>query len=154
MTNSIISNTTLILWRSFCFICVLGCLVGCQSIVPASSPPQLEHTPSTPITITHSRIENDWFTLDYPNNWRVVTNMAIEPLHLILVSADETHIIHVEDARDGCFILEVTPEAGHVRFAECVGDDPRLYVWGEQISELEAEYKLFFDQVVNSVTFR
>lgn len=138
------------MWRVLKVLCLLGFLTACQSIVPASSPPQLNHTPSAPITITESRIESDWFTLNYPDNWRVVTNIAIEPLHLIIVSPDDSFLIHIEDARNGCEIEAIGSVLG-----QCIGeDDAQLSIWGEQISELEAEYDLIFEQVVNSVKFR
>lgn len=129
---------------------LLGFLTACQSLIPASTPPQLEHTPGAPVTITESRIEGEWFALDYPDNWRVITNIAIEPLHLIMVSPDDSFLIHIEDARNGCEIEAIDSQLG-----QCIGDeDAQLSIWGEQISELEADYDLIFEQVVNSVKFR
>lgn len=133
----------------------MGLISACQSIVPATTPLQLNYTPSPAITVTDSQIDAGWFVFDYPDNWRVITNIASEPLHLILVSPDDSLIIHIEDAWNGCFVLEVTPEVGHVRWDECIGDDTAgLYIWGEQISELETEFEAFFYPVVNSIAFR
>lgn len=136
--------------RVFSVIWLLVYLTACQSIIPASTPPQLEHTPGAPITITESGIEGEWFALDYPDNWRVITNIAMEPLHLIMVSPDDSFLIHVEDARNGCEREPIESELW-----ECISNEnAQLSIWGEQISELEAEYDPIFEQVVNSVKFR
>ena len=146
------SNANLIIKRVW--VIILFCLLtsACQSLVPATSPLQLDFTPSPPITITDSQIEGDWFSLDYPDNWRVITNIASEPLHLILVSPDDSLVIHVEDGRSGCRIQENATDSDKIRWDSCVGeDDAQMYIWGEQDSTVADQYQPFFDFVRNSI---
>ena len=133
---------------------LLGVATACQSIVPASVPPQLSHTPGAPLVITENRIEAEWFSLAYPDGWRVVTNIAEEPLRLILISPDDELLIYVQDASDGCYILESTPDPGFHWRRECLGEaGAELYVWGEVGIEHQAIYDPIFDEVVSSVQF-
>jgi len=138
----------------FALFLLLILLSGCQSLVPATTPPQLSHTPGAPITITDNHIDAGWFSLDYPDGWRVVTNVAIEPLHLTLVSPDDEMLIYVTDARVACVYPEVTPDPAYYHRDECVGArGAELYIWGRPPVEFQDIYAPIFDALVNSVRF-
>jgi hypothetical protein len=68
-------------------------LAGCKSIVPATTPPQLEWTAGPSIIITDKVLETAEFTLNYPSDWRVVTGEAQLPPTVTLVSPDEKSTI-------------------------------------------------------------
>lgn len=148
-------------------------LSACQSIVPATNPPQLSHTPGAPITITDNQIDAGWFMLDYPDGWRIVTNIAIEPLRLTLVSPDETLIIHVDticdraDAtaqadsyhRNECFDVDVpceavpffTPPPGYATPEWCPRD---LHISAMSEIEFQAVFDPIFEALISSIEFR
>lgn len=152
MINNRNSNVNLIIQHICLAILISLFTSACQSIVPATSPLQLEFTPSPAITITASSIEGEWFRLDYPDNWRVITNVASEPLHLILVSPDDLLIIHVEDARNGCRTQETATNPDEILWDACVGEaDAQIYIWGEQDSSVQTRYQPFFDFVRESI---
>lgn len=149
-----LSNRNLI----FIFLIALfsiGIMTACTSLVPASIPPQLSHTPGHPIIITDNRIDGEWFSLEYPDGWRVITNVAIEPLHLIFVSPDDEMLIHVHDMGNACTSTEITPEPDTYLREECLShNEHHLYISGTSPIEFQAIYNPLFDAVVNSVTFR
>lgn len=148
-----ISNGTLI--RLSCFSLFLILFAACQSLVPAQSPPQLSHTPGAPISITDNQIDAGWFTLDYPDGWRVVTSIALEPLELVLVSPDDAMVINIY-TRSSCAIPDVTPEPETYWRDECRGDSggQNVHVSGRPDTEFQAIYDPIFDAVIRSIEFR
>jgi len=72
---------------------VIVLLSGCKSLVPATTPPQLEWTAGPPIVITDKVLETAEFTLNYPSGWRVVTGEAQLPPTVTLISPDEKSTI-------------------------------------------------------------
>lgn len=130
-------------------------LSACQSIVPATSPPQLNHTPGASLSITDNQIDAGWFTLDYPDGWRVVTNESVAEFRLILVSPDDEMIIYIDDARNGCAYPESTADASIYTRIDCIGDDRlQLQISGQVEIEAQAIFDPIFDLVINSIEFR
>lgn len=143
---------TLIRFTGFPLFFLLIMLSGCQSLVPARTPPQLSQTPGLPIIITDNHIDAGWFTLEYPDGWRVVTNVAVEPIRLTLVSPDDALIIFV--AEDNCLILDVTAEPGTYWRNNCPRTDERiLHLSGNPELAIQGIYDPIFDAVVASVQF-
>jgi len=151
----LISNGTLIRFDYFLLLLLMIMLSACQSIIPAQSPPQLEHTPGVPISITDNQIDAGWFTLDYPDGWRVVTNIAGEPLELVLVSPDDLMVINIY-TRSNCAIPDVTPEPGTYWRDGCQGDSQgqHVHVSGRPDTEFQDIYDPIFDAVRDSIEFR
>ncbi|MEM9951903.1 MAG: hypothetical protein AAF846_09900 [Chloroflexota bacterium] len=89
-------------------------------MIPATTPPQLQHTPGAPLTITDNQIDADWFRLTYPDGWRVVTNIAIEPVALVLVSPDDALVIRLDTICDDV-IVSTSDDSQHMR-SECFDD--------------------------------
>ncbi|MCY4021551.1 MAG: hypothetical protein OXG39_19285 [Chloroflexi bacterium] len=55
-------------------ICAIFLLFACacSPLVPAETPPQIQHTPGAFVTVSETRFDAGIFQLDYPSNWRVV----------------------------------------------------------------------------------
>lgn len=45
---------------------------ACSPLVPAETPPQIQHTPGAFVTVSETRFDAGIFQLDYPSNWTVV----------------------------------------------------------------------------------
>lgn len=73
----------------FCFL-----LSACVPIVPATTPPQLKHTPGAVVVVTDGTVDAGVFRVDYPQSWRVVkTSIAATPLmQVVFVAPDESTI--------------------------------------------------------------
>lgn len=63
--------------------------------VPASPPPQLFHTPGAPVTVTDEHLETQYFTVQRPDGWRVVTSAADVPLAVTFIAPEEDALIIV-----------------------------------------------------------
>jgi hypothetical protein len=74
---------------------VLSLLIGaCAPIVPATTPPQLKHTPGAFVVVTDDTFDAGVFRVDYPQSWRVVkTSIASTSLiQVVFVAPDESSI--------------------------------------------------------------
>ncbi len=139
----------LIVWMGVALIA----LTGCGSLVPAKTPPQLSHTPGSPLSITDDRIDATWFTLNYPDGWRVVTNIAIEPIRLTLVSPDEAMVIIIAETTDIDFSIS-TPQAGiHSRWETLRHEGRDLSIYGEIDDAFAAQFDIIFDSIAASIDF-
>ena len=80
---------------SYLRIILLSLIIGaCAPIVPATTPPQLEHTPGAFVVVTNETFDAGVFRVDYPQSWRVVkTSIASTPLiQVVFVTPDESSI--------------------------------------------------------------
>ena len=83
------------LWRCCC-ACLL--LAACSPWVPATAPPQLEHTPGPQYSITATKFEIDRFQLRYPASWRVVyLSTAEDRLHQVAFVAPDQSVVMVRE---------------------------------------------------------
>jgi len=76
-------------------IIILSLVIGaCAPIVPATTPPQLEHTPGAFVVITHETFDAGVFRVDYPQSWRVVkTSIASTPfIQVVFVTPNDSSI--------------------------------------------------------------
>ena len=62
-------------------------LSACAPIVPATAPPQLEHTPGAFAVVTDAFFDAGRFRVDYPKSWRVVKTSIAADDHLQVVFA-------------------------------------------------------------------
>ena len=78
----------------------LGLLMSaCQPLVPATTPPQLQHTPGAFVSLTADSYDAGVFRVRYPEGWRVVkTNIAAAPMAVVFVSPDDTLTIQLSEA--------------------------------------------------------
>lgn len=70
-------------------------LAACGSIIPATTPPQLDYTPGPGIVVSDNSVQTPAFSLRYPEGWRVVTGQAGLPPSVVLVAPDETSTISI-----------------------------------------------------------
>ena len=70
--------------RLIFFVMLLG---GCAPIVPATAPPQLEHTPGAFVAVADNFFDAGRFRVDYPKSWRVVKTSIAAADHLQVVFA-------------------------------------------------------------------
>lgn len=78
---------------------VLSLLAGaCAPLVPAKTPPQLEHTPGTFVVVTHEKFDAGVFQVEYPRSWRVVkTSIAsAEAVQVVFVAPDDSSVTVTE----------------------------------------------------------
>ncbi len=74
---------------------VLG---ACAPLVPATTPPQLEHTPGAFVIVTDSTFDAGRFIVDYPSSWRVVKSSIAEAefVQVVFVAPDESTVTLTE----------------------------------------------------------
>lgn len=127
---------------SLWFICLAAC-------VPATTPPQLTHTPGQPVTITDESFDNGVFSLRYPRDWRVVTGAAASPPSVTLIMPEDCGFMIVSSER----ITNVPPLP-----PQCGADMPELRrhfdeVWivGKVAPRDEGVFMTLFERVLASV---
>jgi len=120
------------------WIAIIIC-VACTPLVPATTPPQLAHTPGIFVNITSEYIITPDFSLAIPDGWRVVkSSIASAPLEFVLVSPDETMTIQVSE----------TPlDDAQIATA----DDVTLYILGESEAEFADKLAQWVMSVIDSV---
>ena len=137
----------------FLWIFVVLCITACTPLIPATTPPQLEHTPGAFITVDDDTFDAGIFRIDYPDGWRIVkTSVASAPLEVVFASPDDSMTIRILSWSEP--YLEVTVEPGlHERWERVeLADDLTLTVIGEAPIETQAEFDTLFDRVITSVT--
>lgn len=67
---------------------------ACSSLVPATVPPQLQHTPGAFVRLSETQFDASFFRLDYPSTWRVVKlNTADNTrLQVVFVAPDQSTV--------------------------------------------------------------
>ena len=80
------SKTAVMPFRGL-ILAALLLLNACGPIVPATAPPQLQHTPGAFVTVTEARFDAGLFQVDYPKSWRVVKTSIAADRHLQVVFA-------------------------------------------------------------------
>lgn len=74
-------------------------LNACGPIVPATTPPQLQHTPGAFVTVTEARFDAGLFQVDYPKSWRVVkTSIAADRLLQVVFAAPQGSAVTLTQA--------------------------------------------------------
>jgi hypothetical protein len=77
-------------------LALLLLLAGCAPLVPAQTPPQLEHTPGAFVVIDMQTYDAAAFQVDYPGGWKVVKlNEAGAPDRVAFVAPDESAVIEI-----------------------------------------------------------
>ena len=67
---------------------------ACSSLVPATQPPQLQHTPGAFVTLSETHFDAGIFELDYPSTWRVVKLSSADAgyLKVAFVAPDQSTV--------------------------------------------------------------
>ena len=82
------------LWFLRRVLVVVLLLSACSSLVPATTPAQLQHTPGPFFTISETQFDAGLFRLRYPSTWRVVLlSPANAPLiRVVFVAPDQSTV--------------------------------------------------------------
>ncbi len=69
-------------------------LSACAPLIPATTPPQIQHTPGAFVSITATRFDAGVFRLDYPSAWRVVKSSTADTplLQIVFVAPDQSTV--------------------------------------------------------------
>lgn len=135
-----------------CFLLCLALLAaGCGPIVPATTPPQLNHTSGPAFVVTDRMYANDIFSVRYPAGWRIVTGQAHLPPHVVIVSPDERAQITLivgtlDDANFGTQGRMATLRG------VTLSDGTLLTITGEAPAEMWNNFLPVFDAVVRSLS--
>jgi len=127
-------------------------IAACTPLIPATTPPQLEHTPGAFVSIDGDHFDAGFFRVDYPDGWRTVkTSVAAAPLEVVFASPDNSMTIHIVEG-DAPF-PEATPDPAIYERWEWIhlSSDMTITVIGEAPIEAKDEFDVIFDGVVQSV---
>jgi hypothetical protein len=136
--------------------CILSVLLfimaACVPQIPATTPPQLQHTPGAFVVVDERIYDAGVFRVAYPSGWRIVkSSIAAAPMEVVFVSPDDA--IRLELYVSGaCIILEGTLEP-HLTdaYASVPIAAGLLCLYGRAPIEREAEFRQIFEQVRDSV---
>ena len=87
---------------------------ACSSLLPATVPPQLQHTPGAFVRLSETQFDAGFFRLDYPSTWRVVKLNTAENtrLQVVFVAPDQSTVTLTQvdgakaDAYENMLMLE------------------------------------------------
>ena len=128
-------------------------IAGCTPLIPATTPPQLEHTPGAFVTVDDELFDAGSFRVDYPDGWRIVkSSIASAPLEVVFASPGNSMTIHIIEG-DTLF-PEATPDPTIYERWEWLNltSNLTLTVIGESPIEAQAEFDALFDRVIASIT--
>jgi hypothetical protein len=127
-------------------------LAACTPLIPATTPPQLEHTPGAFVTLDEDVFDGGVFTVTYPDGWRIVkTSVASAPLEVVFAAPDNTMTIRISTA---VIEAESTPEPALYERREHVVLSANLTVTvtGQAPSAVQGRFDVLFDNFVASLT--
>lgn len=118
---------------------------ACAPLVPATTPPQLDHTPGAYVVVTDSLFDAGDFVVEYPHDWRVVkTSIAsAEHLQVVFVAPDQSTIT-----------LTVVDAAGQNSTTERYATlAETLIIQGIAVASADADpdFMLIFEQMMDSL---
>ena len=67
------------------WLAALSTLAACASLVPATAPPQIKHTPGAYVVVNDGHFDAGYFRLDYPSDWRVAKESPADAEHLRII---------------------------------------------------------------------
>ena len=118
-------------------ILLIMLLSACAPVVPATAPPQLEHTPGAFVVVTDKLFDAGLFRVDYPKSWRAVKTSIAADDHLQVVFAapdgSAVTLTQVDSAGDEPFVdldngiilqIQIQPAGSHA--AAFVSDAEKL----------------------------
>ena len=137
--------------RQIAIILLIISLSACQSLIPATTPPQLQYTAGTGIIISDKTVTTDIFQVDYPDGWRVVKiSVAADPIELVFASTDDSMWIKVSESPIG--IPEGTPDPNiYERFETIEIDSTKVYTQGQSPIEKRETFDEIYQHVLDSI---
>ncbi len=148
--------STFYIWRKaqrypFCWVSFIFLIAACTPLIPATTPPQLQHTPGAYVVIDERTLDAGIFQVTYPAGWHVVKNsIAAAPLSFVLVSPDDKMTIQmwVTDAR----CASPTPEPDKVLHFAVLEMQYQQHVCfiGTAPQDQEQAFRVIWEQVIAS----
>lgn len=137
--------------RQIPFILLIFILSACRSLIPATTPPQLEYTPDVGIIISDETIVTAIFEVDYPDGWRVVKiSVAGQPIELVFASPDDEMWIKVSEIPIG--IPEGTPDPNiYERLETLEIEGSKIYTQGRSPIEKREIFDEIYQHVLDSI---
>ena len=123
---------------------VAGLLAACSSLVPATAPPQLQHTPGAYIIISNGHVKTSRYQLEYPKSWQLVKQSASDAdnLQLDLIAPDGGRVTLLEVDSAGA-----AERSGVIPLAE----DSFVQVIVYPADESDAAFASQVEQLVSSI---
>ena len=124
-------------------------ITACTPLVPATTPPQLQHTPGAFVSIDDEYFDAGMFRLNYPDGWRTVKlSVASAPLEVVFASPDDTMVIHVSEVP---LPEREAPPNTYTRSSVVIQDDITIYMQGEAPLDQRSVFDEIFAQVLESI---
>ena len=124
-------------------------ITACTPLIPATSPPQLDYTPSgIAIRITDGTVYTDDFQMDYPDGWRII-KLSVDgsPLHLVFASPDDSMRIDLTETP-----LPEDQIQDYDQIEMIALDDTRkLYIYAQASEENKAIFDRIFSYLLDSI---
>jgi len=121
-------------------------LSACAPLIPATTPPQLQHTPGAFVSLDDEIFDAGVFQVDYPDGWRVVKiSVAAAPLQVVFVSPDESMTLTLSQAP-----LPAT-QAGTNTYTRHNSIEDTIFIRGTAPIESRAEFDLIYEHVLESL---
>lgn len=121
-------------------------LGACAPIVPATTPPQLAHTPGALVIVTDTTFDAGDFVVEYPSTWRVVKSSiaAQEHIQAVFVAPDDSTvtITQVDDMSDTTNVDE--------QFIT-LDNDVIVQVLVQPVDEPDAQFSDIADRLIDSI---
>ena len=137
------------LWTHSIVLLFLVCLGACSSL-PAQPPPQLQHTPGPMLVVAERTLQTSLYWVDPPAGWRIVkSTIASDPIVLVLVSPDDSMVIHIGEEP----VPPFPPEEDFVSREAVVTlpNDQPVYMTGKSKRESESQFEAIFNVVQASI---
>jgi ABC-type transport system substrate-binding protein len=137
--------------RKFSIMLLIFTLAACRSIIPATTPAQLQYTPALVITINEETVFTPIFQVDYPDGWRVVKiSIAGEPIELVFASPDDEMWIKISE--QAIPIFEGTLDPNIQERLEIVEiDGTKIYTQGQSPIEKRELFDEIYQHVLDSI---
>jgi hypothetical protein len=112
-------------------------LVACTPLLPATTPPQLQHTPGVMVVVAQDTITVGELRVNVPPRWRIVkSSLAAAPLAVVLVAPDEQTTITVSLATP-----IATPAAANITVTQVLADGAMVTISGQYAPEAETVFQ-------------
>lgn len=137
--------------RQILIILLLLILTACRSLIPATTPPQLEYTPGVAITVTDKTVYTPMFQVDYPDGWRVVKiSIAGDPIELVFSSVEDDMWIKISEQPISIAEGTVDPNI-HERLESVEITGNKIYTQGQAPEEKREIFDEIYRHVLDSI---
>lgn len=120
-------------------------MMACSPIVPATTPPQLDHTPGAFVVVTDATYSAGVFQVDYPSDWRIVkTSIASdENQQVVFVAPDESSLTLTQ--------IDFASESSETETFITLENDVTLQIVLQMSDDADVHTKALMEQAVASI---